>query len=72
MLTRFPYFNLSFVLPVLNWLPCMGCVLQVVVSIPQSADYLNIVVDASGRESTESKDQMETVHVRYDFTYVNM
>ncbi|XP_048243539.1 CD109 antigen-like isoform X13 [Haliotis rufescens] len=35
-----------------------------VVSIPQSKDYLNVVIDANGREQTESKDQTQTVHVK--------
>ncbi|XP_048243511.1 CD109 antigen-like isoform X2 [Haliotis rufescens] len=35
-----------------------------VVSIPQSKDYLNVVIDANGREQTESKDQTQTVYVK--------
>ncbi|XP_067663894.1 CD109 antigen-like isoform X3 [Haliotis asinina] len=35
-----------------------------VVSLPQSKDYLNVVIDDNGREQTESKDQTKTVHVK--------
>ncbi|XP_067660553.1 CD109 antigen-like [Haliotis asinina] len=42
----------------------LGQDVDVVVSLPESEDYLNIVIDANGNERTERKNQTQTVSVK--------